>query len=249
MQTYHTRTVREIALELPLTTRVFEEFKIDYCCHGDVPFDEACTTAGTSPDLVIEKIEMLLSSEGAAPTDSFKAMRLRDLIGHIIEKHHIFTRNEIRHLMPLMSKVARRHGEYHRNLVEMEEVFKSLCSELGLHMKKEEMVLFPYIEILETADELGRMPMPPPFGTVRNPVTMMVSEHENAGKMLARLRSLSEDYELPEGACPSFTALYHRMEAFEKDLHQHIHLENNLLFPRAIELEKQAIGPITAPLF
>ncbi|HMQ04766.1 MAG TPA: iron-sulfur cluster repair di-iron protein [Pyrinomonadaceae bacterium] len=249
MQTYHTRTVREIALELPLTTRVFEEFKIDYCCHGDMPFDEACATAGTNPDLVIEKIETMMSAAGTAPADGFKATSLRDLIHHIIENHHIFTRNEIRQLMPLMSKVARRHGEYHRNLVEMEEVFKSLCSELGLHLKKEEMVLFPYIEILEAADELGRMPMAPPFGTVNNPVAIMISEHEGAGEKLVRLRSLSEDYTLPEGACPSFTALYHRLEALEKDLHQHIHLENNLLFPKAVELEKQALGPIPEPIY
>ncbi len=241
MHTYQTRTIREIALESPVTTRVFEEFKIDYCCHGNVPFDEACATAGASPDLVIEKIENLISSSDNVGADILNGLPLRDLISHIIDNHHIYTRNEIRQLLPLMAKVARKHGELHPNLREMEEVFTLLCTEMGPHMMNEEMMLFPYIEILEKTAETGRIPMLPPFGSVENPVAVMVSEHEKAGEMLSRLRALSDDYSLPEGACPSFTALYDRLEALEKDLHQHIHLENNLLFPQAVELEKKAL--------
>lgn len=245
MHTYQTRTVREIALESPITTRVFEQFKIDYCCHGDLPFDEACISAGTTPEVVIEMIEEVLEKNDFGEDTSFTEMTPGELVTHILETHHFYTRAEIGQLTPLMEKVARRHGDHHRYLNEMQHIFLSLCEELVPHMEKEEMVLFPYIEELERSKEIGLTGILPPFGTVRNPIRMMVSEHELAGALLRRLRELSDDYTLPEGACPSFTALYHRLEAFERDLHQHIHLENNLLFPQAAKMEENIFGAVT----
>ncbi|MBX3293566.1 MAG: iron-sulfur cluster repair di-iron protein [Acidobacteria bacterium] len=242
MHSFQTRTIREIALEAPVTTRVFEQFKIDYCCHGDTLFDEACLNAGTTPDVVIEKIENVLREGRKTGDERFTEMPLRELITHILDTHHVFTRSEMQQLMPLMAKVARRHGEHYQYLIEMEHTFNSLCDELWPHMEKEEKVLFPYIEDLERSMEHGRPGIFPPFGTVEHPVRMMMSEHELAGELLAKLRELSDDYTLPEGACPSFTALYHRLEAFEKDLHQHIHLENNLVFPKASELERRVFA-------
>lgn len=246
MQTYETKTVREIALDMPVTTRVFEEFKIDYCCHGDRPFNEACASAGTEPGLVIEKIETMLASAAKSEPAGFSNWKLRDLADHIVAIHHTFTRDEMEQLTPLMAKVARKHGEHHEYLVRMELVFQKLCEELWPHLQKEETVLFPYIEQLEHSSEKGTQIAFPPFGTVGNPIRMMMKEHENAGELLAELRELSRDYTLPEGACPSFTALYHRLKAFEIDLHQHIHLENNLLFPRALKLEESMLSSAAA---
>ncbi len=232
------KTVREIALEMPVTTRVFEEFKIDYCCHGDTLFDEACRNVGASPDTVIQKIDGILDASGSSAADSFADMPLSELVDHILDKHHVYTRDEMAHLTPLMAKVASRHGEHYRYLLELKDLFHALCDDLEQHMMKEEMVLFPYIQKLDYCHSNNMTASFPPFGTVQHPITMMNVEHEEVGELLAKMLDVTEDYTLPAEACPSFTPLYHRLGEFESDIHQHIHLENNLLFPRAIELEQ-----------
>ena len=242
MQNLSTKTVREIALEVPVTTRVFEEFKIDYCCGGRRPFDEACRNAGADPDAVMEKIDKVLQTADPGEAEALKKVTLTELIRYIEDTHHVFTRQEINGLVPLMAKVASRHGENHPELLELEFVFNELCNDLMPHLEKEERVLFPFIENLERSSTKGVTTPMSCFGSVQNPVRMMMMEHDTAGDLLRRMRELSRDYAIPEGACPSYTGLYYRLEAFERDLHQHIHLENNLLFPKAVELEEAAFG-------
>jgi len=236
------KTVREIALESPLTTRVFEEYKIDYCCHGDTPFDEACRSAGALPEEVNGKINDVLGSSNGIEDESLSDISLSDLIDHILNKHHVYTREEIAHLTPLMSKVATRHGDHYKYLLELKDLFEAVCNDLEPHMQKEERVLFPYILDLDHRHSNNQTPVFPPFGTVKHPIRMMAAEHEEVGDLLSEMRQITSDYELPIDACPSFTALYHRLAEFERDLHEHIHLENNLLFPRAIDLERKAFG-------
>ncbi len=233
------KTVREIALEMPVTTRVFEEFKIDYCCHGNTPFDEACRNVGAIPEVVMQKIDGVLDGSAVGDHELFSRMDLSDLMDHILDKHHVYTREEMSHLTPLMAKVASRHGDHNPYLFELKELFQALCDDLEPHMMKEEMVLFPYIQKLEHSFLNQLHVAYPPFGTVQHPVGMMNVEHEEVGEILAKMREVTDDYTLPAEACPCFTALYHRLGEFERDLHQHIHLENNLLFPRAIELEQK----------
>lgn len=239
MQNLQTMTVREIALEMPVTTRVFEEYKIDYCCHGNTLFDDACRNVGASPDAVMQKIDGVLEVSNDKEFDWLAGSTLCELIEYILDKHHTYTRQEVEQLTPLMAKVATRHGEHNPYLLELKQVFQKICDDLGPHMMKEEMVLFPYIQELETDLSNHVRASTPPFGTVQNPVRMMRMEHEEVGELLSQMRKISNDYALPDGACPSFTALYHRFAEFERDLHQHIHLENNVLFPRAIELEQK----------
>lgn len=239
MQDFHTKTVREIALAMPITTRVFEEYKIDYCCHGHTNFDEACISAGASPDAVIEKIDGVISKLGNRELDWLSTAALTEVIDYIVDKHHIYTREELLQLTALANKVATRHGDHLPSLLGLKDTFQELCDELGPHMMKEEQVLFPYIEEMESRRDKNIPPAYPPFATVQNPVGMMTIEHEQAGELLVRMRALTDNYTLPEWACPSFTALYHRMAELEADLHQHIHLENNLLFPKAIEMEQE----------
>ncbi len=237
MHDLHSMTVREIALEMPVTTRVFEEFKIDYCCRGNTMFDEACRNAGTDPAVVMERLDDVTAENVEAET--LTTGSLTGLIAHILDQHHGYTRDEIAQLRPLMEKVATRHGEHHTFLLELKVLFSRLCGELTPHMAKEELVLFPYIKQLE-ANATGVISAETPsFGTVQNPIRMMRIEHEDAGELLRQMRLVTNNYMLPNGACPSFTALFHRLDALEKDLHRHIHLENNLLFPRAIELEQK----------
>jgi regulator of cell morphogenesis and NO signaling len=229
-------TVREIALAAPETTRVFEEYKIDFCCGGRKSLTEACVNAGISSDVVSERLKSLLS-EPAAAGDA-ERLPLAKLADHIIDKHHEFTRSEMLRLGGLMEKVAWKHGEKHPELYALSEKFQTLTNDLIMHMRKEEMVLFPYIHDLVRSSDRGIVPLMPPFGTVSHPVRVMEWEHDEAGNILKAMRELTDDYKVPDGACPSFTALYFGLDGLEKDLHQHIHLENNVLFPKAQELEK-----------
>ena len=239
MNNITTKTVREIALEMPLTTKVFENYKIDYCCGGHRFFLDACKTAGANAENVLRELSVYLESPAKTELDWVKTASLNKLIDYIVDKHHTYTRDEIKNLAPLMVKVANRHGEHHTELFELERLFGELCGDLAPHLLKEEQVLFPYIKELENFKvKNAKVPMSC-FGTVRNPVGMMMREHDTAGEILRSMREVSHDYEIPEGACPSYTALLTRLEAFEKDLHQHIHLENNVLFPKAIELENE----------
>jgi regulator of cell morphogenesis and NO signaling len=242
MQNLSAKTVREIALEMPITTKVFEEFKIDYCCGGRKPLLEACQNVGANPELVMQKIEDVIGSNEYKGFEWLAESTLTELIAYILETHHTFTRDEIFNLTPLMAKVSDRHGENHQELLELEKVFYELCDDLGPHLYKEEQVLFPYIEKLERAKTNSTSVPFSCFGTVNNPIRMMMMEHDTAGDLLRKMREITNDYILPEGACMSYTALFTRLEAFEKDLHQHIHLENNLLFPKAIELEEKVLS-------
>ena len=239
MNNLTTKTIREIALEAPLTTKVFENYKIDYCCGGNRFFLDACKSAGADAENVLQEINVCLETPQKSELDWVKDARLSDLIEHIVETHHAFTRDEIKNLVPLMAKVANRHGENHPELYELERLFAELCADLAPHLLKEEQVLFPYIKELENIKTKNAGFPVSCFGTVRNPVSVMLREHDTAGEILRSMREVSHDYQIPDGACPSYTALLTRLEAFEKDLHQHIHLENNVLFPKAIELENE----------
>jgi regulator of cell morphogenesis and NO signaling len=246
MQNFTTKTIREIALEYPQTTRIFEEFKIDYCCGGRKPLEEACDAAGLDTKLVRQKIENAIDGVEENGKSQFpEHKKAAELADYIVEKHHAFTRNEIARLTPLMEKVCRKHGVHHPALFDIRTAFRALADELMVHMKKEEMMLFPYIKVLAAVVSTNLPIAEPHFKTVRNPVRMMMSEHDAAGDFLRQMRGFSNDYTLPEGACPSFTALYFGLEELEKDLHRHIHLENNVLFPQALGLEEKVFGEIT----
>ena len=233
------KTIRDIVLEQPQATRGFEKLKIDYCCGGEKPLIEACTAAGVK----IEDVEMLLQTadQSEAKNEAFDLQQanLSDLIQYILDKHHVFTKDEMIRLTALMEKVVRVHGRNHPELSEIRDLFQSVCADLSGHMLKEERILFPYIIAVENSVQ-GKQPRPfAPFGTVGNPIRMMTMEHDTARDILRKLRAVSSDYTIPPDACISYQTLYQALEAFEQDLHQHIHLENNILFPRAVELESE----------
>jgi regulator of cell morphogenesis and NO signaling len=228
------KTVRELALEIPAAARVFEELGIDYCCGGGETLEQACERASVP----LERVEESLSAaESVRPERDWPAEPLADLIAYIKNTHHRYTRDEIKRLGPLFAKVCSVHGGNHPELLEMGTTFQALAQELNMHMMKEEAVLFPYIERMEEAVIADEPVLPPPFGAVRNPVSMMMREHDNAGAALRALREASRGYTAPPDACASYQTLYQALGAFERDLHQHIHLENNILFPRAMAME------------
>jgi len=238
-----TQTVREIALEQPESIRVFERFGIDYCCGGRKPLAEACADRQLAVDEVVAALESAANSAAPLPVDWSQAT-LGALIEHIVATHHAYVKRELPRLAELARKVVKRHGETQAHLPAMQSLLVLLDDELIHHLGKEEHVLFPYIAKLEGALLAGGAHPEACFGTIEHPIAMMTSEHEAAGTMLAELRRLSDNYATPVGACPTYHAYYDGLKEFEQDLHQHIHLENNILFPRAIAME--AAGVVTA---
>ena len=237
MQLDATKTVREVALAIPNATRVFEKIKIDYCCGGDRLLGDACARAG----IQINEVERLLKENAAElssePAD-FQRLSLAELIVHILNKHHVFTKSEMERLDSLVVKVVAAHGERHPELLSACDLLGQLFDDLRPHMFKEEQILFPYIVELEQSI-LQQRPRPfAPFGNVNNPIRMMMMEHDAAGEILRELRKVTSDYSVPADGCVSYQTLYQAVGAFEQDLHQHIHLENNILFPKAIALEQ-----------
>ena len=234
------KTVREVAVENPAATRVFEKFGIDYCCGGNHPLEEACSRVGVSMDQVLDSLQMEQETARAAQkVHDWQNESLGALIAHIKNTHHKYVREETVRLAALMDKVSSVHGKNHPELFAIQSIFNGLAQELTTHLMKEEMVLFPYIVRMEESVIQNELVVPGPFGTVQHPVSMMEHEHESAGSALRDLRKASNDFAPPADACVSYQTLYKRLSVFEADLHQHIHLENNILFPRAIAMEKK----------
>ena len=234
-----TQTVRQLATEIPNATRVFEKLGIDYCCGGGKSLEAACAQVKIPVTEVLRTLEQgSVPGEPAAAPD-FSQAPLSELVSYIVSRHHGYVKQEIPRLEKLLSKVVSVHGRNHAELVAIQGVFAALAAELTSHMMKEEMVLFHYVTQMEQALESGKRAPSAPFGTVGNPVHMMEMEHEDAGNALKELRSLTSDYTPPPDACFSYNTLFAALKEFETDLHQHIHLENNILFPRAVALEQQ----------
>ena len=235
MQFNGTMTVREIAIEVPGATRVFEKVGIDYCCGGAKPLAEACLSAGVTVEEIAASLEQAQQAgKEIAGSKDWQSESLASLITHIYGKHHVFTREEMGRIEPLLAKVCSVYGEARPELLQIQALFDELRRELLLHMMKEENILFPYVTQLEEAVSAGLKAPAAVFGTVRNPVRMMMTEHDGAGDVLRRIRRLSNDFNPPADACVTYRTLYGALEELERDLHQHIHLENNILFPGAI---------------
>jgi regulator of cell morphogenesis and NO signaling len=235
-----TQTVRDIAIENPASVRIFEKYGIDYCCGGRVPLAEACATKGLNVDDVIASLEAATAPLAPGEKD-WARESLATLATHIVDTHHAYVSREIPRLNELAAKVVSRHGDTLQELNVIQSKLAELGEELIAHQGKEEVVLFPYIGKLERyAAGSGTMPRNC-FGSVSHPIEMMTKDHDIAGNLIAEIRKLSQDYTPPAGACPTFRAFYAGLHEFEQDLHQHIHLENNILFPRAIALEASTV--------
>jgi regulator of cell morphogenesis and NO signaling len=229
-------TVGELAANFPHATRILERAGIDYCCGGKTPVARACADAGLDSAALLAELNAGLQTEVA---QEWQTRSLTDLIAHIIGKHHAYVRSELPRIDNLITKVVGVHGARRPELTQVKSAFAELARELSHHMLKEEQILFPYIERMEQAAQNGSEPPEPFFGTVQNPIRMMMQEHTAAGGETALLRRLTSGYAPPDDACISYRTLYSALAEFEADLHQHIHLENNILFPRAIALENR----------
>jgi regulator of cell morphogenesis and NO signaling len=224
-------------LEQPSSIRVFEQYGIDYCCGGREPLAEACAARDIQVDAVIAALEVAATGPISIAEDWSKAS-LESLSAHIVATHHAYVKRELPRLAMLAQKVVARHGTTRVELPVIQSKLAQLDEELSPHLAKEELILFPHIAKLERAINDGGSKPQGCSGTVANPIAMMTQEHDAAGTLLAEIRDLSQNFTPPEDACPTYHAFYDGLDEFEQDLHQHIHLENNILFPRAIDLEK-----------
>jgi regulator of cell morphogenesis and NO signaling len=232
-------TVGAIAAEMPGTTREFEKLGIDYCCGGKRTLGEACAAANISIDEALARLAKSSESNRTDSSHDWQKQSLADLIAHIVATHHVFVREESPRIEALAAKVAGVHGKNHPEVLDAQKTFTALAAELSVHLMKEEEILFPYLRRMEESVIAGEDAPPAMFGTVLNPVRMMMQEHDAAGDALRSLRTITADYAAPADACISYRTLYQALEGFEADLHQHIHLENNILFPRAVAMEEK----------
>jgi regulator of cell morphogenesis and NO signaling len=231
-------TVGEIAAAEPSSIRVFESLGIDYCCGGKRGLADACSRIGISVDDAISRITQAERDAHAPALPAWAQARLSAIIRHIVEHHHAYIRSEAPRISALLEKVVARHGGTHPEMAEIQDLFLAAIQELVTHALKEEQVLFPHIIRMEEAAAAGQ-PLPPAFfGSISMPIARMLADHDDAGALFARMNQFAGGYVPPEGACATFRALYHGLHEFERDLHEHVHLENNVLFPRAIALER-----------
>lgn len=238
---FNTETrVNEIALSNPAGRRILEDAGVDYCCGGGKSLHEACLHANVPAELVLQRLRQ--NSERINPEEAaWTTKPLVELTRHIREHHHRYVRDVIPRVRGLLVKVREKHGSKHGEIGEIEKLFGDVAREMLMHMQKEEQILFPYIDALERAANGQGSLEPPFFQTVRNPIYSMMKEHDSAGELVRQIRKASNAYQAPADACTSFKAVYQELQQFEEDLHLHVHLENNILFPRAVDLEGAAI--------
>jgi regulator of cell morphogenesis and NO signaling len=236
MQTLDAKTtVGNFVRDNPDRARVFESLRIDYCCGGKVSLDQACKKRGLDVTAVLQRLEQCDQSGRSESLIDADSMTLTELADHIEATHHAYLKEELPRLDSMTEKVARVHGEHEPRLAQTRQAFLALKAELEPHMMKEERILFPIIRQLEQADG----PLQFHCGSVANPIRQMEHEHDQAGNALAILSESTDRYTPPDWACNTYRAMLDSLARLESDMHQHVHKENNVLFPKAIRMEAQ----------
>ena len=231
------KTVAEVVSENIKASNVFKKHGIDFCCGGGISIEKACEKNGV--DYATLERELMVVDEAPNRSFDYNNWELSFLIDHIINVHHTYVEESLPIILQYAEKVATVHGHHYEEVVKINQLFQEAAGDLAAHLKKEELVLFPFIKQLIKADKEGKSLEKAHFGTVNNPINMMEDEHETVGDIFKTIAQLSNNYTPPEDACNTFRALYASLDEFEQDLHQHIHLENNILHVKAIALEKK----------
>jgi regulator of cell morphogenesis and NO signaling len=228
-------TIREIVASDYRTAAIFQRHGLDFCCNGCRTIEQGCRDAGVDAVSVLRDLDAVLTTP-AAGTPRYASWDARTLIAYIVDNHHNYVREALPVLLQHTGRIAEVHGGRHPELPHIARLVARVADEMTDHMVKEERVLFPFIAALEAAARDGRPAPHAPFGAVDNPIRMMEAEHRFVGDAMAEIRHLTGNYTVPEDACATYRVSLQELEAFERDLHQHVHLENNVLFPKASTL-------------
>ncbi|MGG6232038.1 iron-sulfur cluster repair di-iron protein [Tenacibaculum sp. SDUM215027] len=237
MEINNNSTVANIVANNYKTATIFKLYGIDFCCNGNRTIQEVSTKKSIVPDTLINKLIRI--DKGSKSTNDYQSWSLDFLCDYIYQNHHTYVEKQIPEILEYLTKIAKVHGNNHPELLEVLQLFKESTGELTTHMKKEELILFPFIKKLVTASNTNTPLSPPPFGTVENPINMMHTEHDNEGDRFRTISKLTNNYTPPADACNTYKVALAMLQEFEEDLHKHIHLENNILFKKAIKLENQ----------
>ena len=224
---------------------VFKKYGIDFCCQGNRTIEGACEKKNIDTKKVLEDLVAMMEAKSESTTD-YQSWPLDLLADYIEKKHHRYVQEKTLEIQPYLDKICKVHGERHPELLEIKEEFNASAGELAAHMKKEEMILFPFIRKMTKAKLENTKVDAAHFGTVKNPIQMMMNEHTVEGNRFRKIEELSNNYTPPLDACNTYRVSFALLKEFEQDLHLHIHLENNILFPRAIEIEKELIQNLNA---
>ncbi len=237
MEIVEEQIIGELVAQNYKTASVFKKFKIDFCCNGNRTISEACERKKLDPSQLINELRNTIIN--VEQNIDFNSWEL-DLLADYIEKtHHRYVMTKIEEIKPYLNKVTRVHGEHNPELKEIEILFNQSAQELSQHLQKEEMILFPFIRNMVNSKMEEKPLFFPHFGTVENPIAMMKHEHQNEGERFEKIAELSNNYTPPSHACNTYRVTFALLKEFEDNLHQHIHLENNILFPKAIKMEKE----------
>ena len=220
------------------TASVFKKYGIDFCCQGNRTINDACEAKKIDENLVVSDLNALLQSKSDSSID-YQNWPIDLLADYIEKKHHRYVEEKTIEIKPYLEKICRVHGESHPELHEINEHFNATAGELAMHMKKEELMVFPFIRKMVKAKQENTTVQMPNFESIQHPIQAMMNEHTNEGERFRKIEELSNNYTPPEDACNTYRVTFALLKDFEQDLHLHIHLENNILFPKAIELEKQ----------
>ena len=235
------RTVGEVVAADFRAAAVFEQFGIDFCCAGRRTLNDACRAAAADPDLVLHALEALPPTIEA--DDDAARWPIPRLIDFIVSTHHAYVRSALPTIARHLAKLVEVHGSRHPELSRVAAYFDQVVADLGQHMLKEEQILFPYVrDLAESGDGCGRTQSP--FGTVANPIQMMEREHQEVGDALRIIRELTRGYAAPDDGCTTYAITMAELLQFERDLHRHVHLENNVLFPTAVRIEQRLCGSV-----
>jgi regulator of cell morphogenesis and NO signaling len=246
MKTATDKTVASIVIQYPAAIPLFEGLKIDYCCGGQKPLGDACAAVGVPVEKVLASLEKISAASTSAQDQNWAERSLAELIEFLVEKHHTFTRGQLALLEKLSEKVARVHGQNHPELLDLRKLFQRMSADLQCHLMKEEQMAFPYLLELEKSKKTGiEDDSLFPFEAFQSqPLRVLMADHEEVGKQLREARRLTADFTPPEGACVTFQAFYKAFLELEEDLHRHIHLENNVLFPMAEKLAGDMVASL-----
>ena len=244
MESLQNKTIGAFVAEDYRTAAVFTKYKIDFCCKGNRTINEVCEKQEIDSKELLKKIQDAFLGSSVTVLNSnnkidFNSWPL-DLLAEYIEKtHHRYVEDKSIVIMQFLNKLCSVHGANHPELFQINELFTECAGELAQHMKKEELMLFPFIKKMIKAKETEEDLMQPPFGTVSNPIAMMMHEHDTEGERFREIASLTNDYTAPSDGCTTYKVTFAMLKEFEENLHTHIHLENNILFPKAMVLEKE----------